>query len=180
MLEMQEHASGLLVRSTFRRTVDRGRNRNCERHVAESLQPLLNSQRVRRPEMPYITMKLFIVSVACVAIFSVSDAAATREPPSLHDALEQLVRDGRFSGAVVIRDARGVRFAQGYGLADPFSGRRFTPDTPVDSASLSKPVTAAGVLLLANAGKLDLDALVRRYLPGYPHEQTTVRHLLSH
>ena len=105
--------------------------------------------------------------------------AATR--PALPSALEQLTLAGKFSGAVVIHGPEGVRFARGYGLADPFTtGRRFTSETPVDSGSLAKPVTAAGVLMLARDGKIDLDAPARRYLREYPHASTTVRHLLSH
>jgi CubicO group peptidase (beta-lactamase class C family) len=105
---------------------------------------------------------------------------AAREAGSLHAALDQLTAAGKFSGAVVIRDEDGVRFARGYGWADPFSKRSFTPATPVDSASLAKPVTSAVVLLLAKEGKIDLDQTVRHYLPGYPHPTTTVRHLLAH
>ncbi len=118
-------------------------------------------------------------SLAVVALIA-STAAGAREPAGLHQALEQLTRQGKFSGAVVIRGAEGVRFSRGYGLADPFTSRRFTPDTPVDSASLAKPVTAAVVLMLARKGALHLDAPVRRYLPDYPHQATTVRHLLAH
>lgn len=105
---------------------------------------------------------------------------AARESDSLNAALTQLTAAGKFSGAVVIRDQEGVRFARGYGWADPFSKRFFTSDTPVDSASLAKPVTAAVVLLLAKERKIDLDQTVRHYLPGYPHPTTTVRHLLAH
>ena len=109
-----------------------------------------------------------------------SATEASRDVTTLHSALEQLTREGKFSGAVVVYGAEGVRFAHGYGLADPFSQRRFTPETPVDSASLAKPVTAAAVLSLAKEGKIDLDKPVRHYLRGYPHEATTVRHLLAH
>jgi CubicO group peptidase (beta-lactamase class C family) len=98
----------------------------------------------------------------------------------LHQALNQLALQGQFSGAVVVRGPEGVRFARGYGAADPFTGRAFTPDTPIDSGSIAKPVTAAAVLLLAREGKVDLDAPVRRYLPEYPHAGTIVRHLLAH
>ena len=101
-------------------------------------------------------------------------------PAKLHDSLEQLVRDGKFSGAVVVRGADGVQFARGYGLADPFERRMFTPDTPADSGSLAKPATAAAILLLVRDGKIDLEAPVQRYLPEFPHSATTVRQLLSH
>ncbi|MBA2466647.1 MAG: beta-lactamase family protein [Sphingomonas sp.] len=107
-------------------------------------------------------------------------AAANREPAGLHQALQTLAREGRLSGAVVVRGPEGVRFARGYGWADPFERRAFTPDTPVDSASLAKPVTSAAVLLLVRDGKIELDAPVQRYLPEYPHSSGTVRHLLSH
>jgi hypothetical protein len=93
-----------------------------------------------------------------VVVLIASTAAEARDTTALQDAFERLTREGKFSGAVVIRDADGVRFAQGFGFADPFSERRFTPETPVDSASLAKPVAAAAVLLLVREGKLDLDA----------------------
>lgn len=118
---------------------------------------------------------LFLVAAAMAG-----PSAAATEPAGLHQSLDRLTREGKFSGAVVVRGPEGVRFARGYGLADPFTGRPFTPETPVDSASLAKPVTAAAILQIARDGMIDLDAPVRRYLPEYPHAPTTVRHLLSH
>lgn len=119
---------------------------------------------------------LFVVAASTTWV----PAAVAREPVGLHQALEGLTREGKFSGAVVVRDPDGVRFARGYGWADPFEQRAFTPDTPVDGGSLAKPVTSAAVLLLVHDGKVELDAPVQRYLPEYPHSSTTVRHLLSH
>jgi CubicO group peptidase (beta-lactamase class C family) len=118
--------------------------------------------------------------VALLALLTIGTAAEAQEPAGLHDVLSRLAKEGRFSGAVVIRDQKGVRFARGYGMADPFVGRAFTPDTPVDSGSLAKPVTAAAVLQLVHDGKLDLDAPVRRYLAEFPYEPVTVSHLLAH
>ena len=119
------------------------------------------------------------IALAIVALFA-STGLAAREPVGLHSALEQLTREQRFSGAVVVRGDEGVRFARGYGFADPFSGRRYTPDTPADSASVPKPMTAAAVLMLAREGRIDLDAPVRSYVAEYPHAATTVRQLLAH
>lgn len=110
----------------------------------------------------------------------VGAAAKAKEVAGLNHALDRLTREGRFSGAVVIRGQDGVRFARGYGFADPFSGRRYTPDTPADSASVPKPMTSAVVLMLARDGRIDLDAPVRRYVAEYPHAATTVRQLLAH
>jgi len=69
---------------------------------------------------------------AVVALLALTAGApsAAREPLGLDTLLAELAGNGAFSGAVVVRDARGTRFARGYGPADPFTGRRFTPDTP--------------------------------------------------
>lgn len=119
---------------------------------------------------------LLLLAASTVA----SSAAVAREPAGLHQALDKLTREGKFSGAVVLRGPHGVRFARGYGWADPFERRAFTPDTPADSGSLAKPITSAAVLLLVRDGTIELDAPVQRYLPEYPHRAATVRHLLSH
>ena len=123
-----------------------------------------------------MTGRLLVLALLLAA----ASTTAAAEPAGLHGALAKLAREGRFSGAVVVRGAEGVRFARGYGWADPFEKRAFTPDTPADSGSLVKPVTAAAVLLLIRDGKIEPDAPVRRYLPEFPHAATTVRQLLSH
>ena len=122
-----------------------------------------------------------MIRLALAAAFMVAgEAAHGAEPAGLHTALEQLAREGQFSGAVVVVDSTGTRFARGYGMADPFEKRRFTPDTPVDSGSLAKPVTAAIVLMLAQNGAIDLDSPVEHYVSEFPNPRTTVRHLLAH
>ena len=49
-------------------------------------------------------------------------------------------------------------------------------------ASVTKPMTAVGVLRLVEMGKIDLDAEVQRYVPDFPRKPhpVTVRQLLSH
>ena len=121
-----------------------------------------------------------IRAVLASALLIAGTAAEAREPAGLHDTLDRLTREGKFSGAVVVRGAEGVRFSRGYGMADPFTGRAFTPDTPADSGSLAKPVTAAAILMLAREGKIDLDSPATRYLPEVGFPDITIRHLLSH
>ena len=126
------------------------------------------------------TALALVASVLLAASVLAGPRATGREPAGLHQALDRLAREGKFSGAVVLRGPEGVRFARGYGWADPYERRAFTPETPADSASLAKPVTSAAILLLVREGRIDLDAPVQRYLTGYPHPAATVRHLLSH
>jgi CubicO group peptidase (beta-lactamase class C family) len=63
------------------------------------------------------------------------------------------------------------------------SGRRVTPATPFLLGSLTKSFTALAVMQLAEAGTVDLDAGISRYMPvfrGLPSGAITIRQLLSH
>lgn len=93
--------------------------------------------------------------------------------------LHRLHERGWFSGAVVLGTDAEI-YAQGFGWANTEAGLRFTPDVAADGASIAKTLTAAAIFMLVEAGKLDLDAPIVRYLPEYPHANALVRHLLSH
>ena len=73
---------------------------------------------------------------------------------------------------------------RGFGKADE-SGRAVSPQTPFVIGSLSKSVTALAIMQLVEAGKVDLDAPVQRYIPWFrvaderASAQITVRHLLN-
>ena len=94
------------------------------------------------------------------------------------------VHGGAFPGAAVAvgRDGVLVRL-RGYGRLTP-GGAEATAETPYDLASLTKVVgTTAAVMRLVEAGEVDLDARVSRYLPAFRPEGgagVTVRQLLTH
>jgi CubicO group peptidase (beta-lactamase class C family) len=73
---------------------------------------------------------------------------------------------------------------RGFGQARP-GGEAPTPQTPFCIGSLTKSFTALAVMQLVEAGKIELDAPVQRYLPWFrvadpqASAQMTVRHLLN-
>ena len=72
---------------------------------------------------------------------------------------------------------------RGYGIADT-GGRAVTPHTPFILASTSKQLTGIAVQQLVQAGRIELDAPVSRYLPVFQtaddaHRSITVRQLLG-
>ncbi|MFC3550439.1 serine hydrolase domain-containing protein [Lysobacter cavernae] len=83
-------------------------------------------------------------------------------------------------------DRAGITTTRVDGLADIAAGRKVSADDPVRIASISKLVTAIGVMRLVEDGKLDLDADVSDLLgwrlrhPTYPDRPITLRLLLSH
>ena len=72
---------------------------------------------------------------------------------------------------------------RGFGSADS-TGRAVTPHTPFLLASVSKSFTALAIMQLVEAGKVELDAPVQRYLPWFrvadpvASARITLRHLL--
>jgi CubicO group peptidase (beta-lactamase class C family) len=83
-------------------------------------------------------------------------------------------------------DREGITAIAVDGFADVATGRKVTAGDPVRVASISKLVTAIGVMRLVEQGKLDLDADVSRWLgwplrhPSFPDRPITLRLLLSH
>jgi CubicO group peptidase (beta-lactamase class C family) len=83
-------------------------------------------------------------------------------------------------------DAYRVLSVKTSGFADPFARRAVTAHDPVRIASVSKLVTALGVMRLVETGALDLDRDVSDYLgwrlrnPAFPDAPITLRFLLSH
>jgi CubicO group peptidase (beta-lactamase class C family) len=100
--------------------------------------------------------------------------------------IEKEMREVRIPGlALGIVHNEEVVHLRGFGEADP-AGRTVTPQTPFILASASKSFTALAIMQLVEAGRIDLDAPVRRYLPAFSvaeeaaSAQITVRHLLHH
>lgn len=82
----------------------------------------------------------------------------------------------------IVKDDRIV-YLKGYGEADS-SGRPVTPQTPFILGSVTKSFTALAVMQLVEAGKVELDAPVQKYIPWFrvadanASSQITVRQLL--
>ena len=101
--------------------------------------------------------------------------------------MDKLVKDhmarGTCPGAAIAVLRSGEVLKVGwYGLANVELKVPVTEDSVFDLASVTKPVTAAAILLLAEDGKLGLDDPIIRYIDDPPAAWggITVRQLLSH
>lgn len=105
----------------------------------------------------------------------------------LDRAVPRLLQQDRVPGAVVsVVSGGSTVFAKGYGLADVERGTAFDASRSlVRIASITKLFTWTAVMQQVQAGRLDLDADVNRYLQGLPvpstfPEPVTLRHLMNH
>ncbi len=148
-----------------------------------------------------IARSLFLALVAMLAALplhllqpAAATAAARPQTSAADDALWAKIdayveqeRQGAKVPGVALAIVQGDRIVhlQGFGEADP-SGRAVTPDTPFSIGSGTKSFTALAIMQLVEAGKIELDAPVQRYLPWFrvadpeASAQITVRHLLQH
>ena len=87
-------------------------------------------------------------------------------------------------GALAIIEGDRIVHVKNFGVSGP-DGRVPTDQTPFFIGSLTKSFTALAVMQLVEAGKIDLDAPVQRYLPWFTladpqaASQLTPRHLLN-
>lgn len=73
-------------------------------------------------------------------------------------------------------------WARGFGFADLENQVPAKAESSYRMASVTKPMTAVGILELVEQGKIDLDAEVHTYLPWFPEKPhpITVRQILGH
>ena len=115
------------------------------------------------------------IIAAIALLLGVSGCAATTMKPPVHGVTVMVTFDADRADTILVK-----------GFADPVTRRAATADDPVRIASVSKLVTALGVMRLVEAGTLDLDRDVSGWLgwrlrnPAFPDVPITLRMLLSH
>lgn len=108
-------------------------------------------------------------------------AAAVGFEAAVDSYLAPAVRTNNFSGVVLVARGDRVLLHKAYGEAVAEHSVPNRPDTRFHIASVSKPFTAAAIMLLAERGRIDLHAPLARVLPDYPNGSAlTIHHLLSH
>ncbi len=107
--------------------------------------------------------------------------------PALADALRTALRaererSGLPSLSAAIGRAQGLLWAGATGWADIENGVPARVDARYRTGSVAKPVTATALLRLQEAGLVDLDAPISRYVPDLPPalQPLTARQLASH
>jgi CubicO group peptidase (beta-lactamase class C family) len=103
----------------------------------------------------------------------------------LHHESERLGLPGLAVGIVIDQE---LAWTASYGMAEVGRDRPIDPDTHMRIASITKTFTAAAILQLRDAGKLQLDDPLEHYLPEFAavrvragtRHGVTIRRLLTH
>ena len=124
-------------------------------------------------------MRTFILAV-CLSYFVLSLRA-----DALRDRMDAYVRryaDGVFfSGVVRVTKGDRIIYENAFGYADRAWQIPNSLQTKFQIASLSKPMTAAAILLLAEERKLSLEDKLSKFVPDFPNgDKITIEELLTH
>lgn len=130
-------------------------------------------------------MTAFRSFVAAALLFFASPAFAQALTPAETTQVDKLVADtlastGTPSASIAIVRGGQIVFAKAYGKQSE-TMTVASEDAPYQIASISKQFAAAAILLLADDGKLSLDDVIGKYVPGITGgDRITIRQVLSH
>ncbi|HYS53802.1 MAG TPA: serine hydrolase domain-containing protein [Thermoanaerobaculia bacterium] len=109
--------------------------------------------------------------------------ANASSPPAerIDTRVVEYVDAGLFSGVVLVSKGDTIVYQKAFGYAERAFKVPNTMETKFHIASVSKPITAAAILLLADRGKLSLDDPVSKFVPDFPNGgRIAVEELLTH
>jgi len=86
----------------------------------------------------------------------------------------------RFNGNILVAKDGNIVYEQSLGYAD-FNTKRLLNDSSVfELASVSKQFTAMGIMICKERGLLSYSDPIKKFFPGLPYGDITVRQLLTH
>lgn len=94
--------------------------------------------------------------------------------------MQNLHRKFAFNGNVLIAKKGKIIYQNTFGWADYLHKDSLKIDSKFELASVSKPLTALGVLKLVDEEKLRLEQTVNDFFPDFPYPDITIQMLLSH
>lgn len=98
----------------------------------------------------------------------------------VHEFMEKLHQKSAFNGNVLIAKDDKIIYMNSFGWADYLMKDSLQIDSKFELASVSKPLTAIGVLKLVEQEKISLDQTVNDFFLDFPYRDITIRQLLSH
>lgn len=146
--------------------------------MARSPRGALRSAIVRSRSLRAGSWTLFSAAWVTLAALSL---AAQISSTRFDRQVQAYVRNGDFSGSVLVAKDDHVLFQKSYGMANYEWSIPNSENTKYHIASVTKTLTAAAILQLEHAGKLKLSDPLSKYVPDFLNgERITIEQLLTH
>ena len=133
---------------------------------------------------PHAIKSIELRAIPRPADFSIPRTTEAEALKAFHAYLDQAAAADRFSGAALVAKNGKPVFTAVYGMADREKKIPNTLNTKFRIGSMNKMFTATAVLQLVQAGKINLNDPLGKYLTDYPNKdvasKVTIHHLLTH
>lgn len=146
-------------------------------------------------------MRQLLVAVAILSVLPVAHAGDVDRAKlaEIHARMQKFVDEGEIAGAVtVVGRSTGILNLDAAGFQNLESKKPMPKDALFRIASMTKPITSVGVMILVDEGKLKIEDPVEKYLPEFkgqmliakrdkdtitlkkPAHPITIKNLLTH
>lgn len=129
--------------------------------------------------VPQMDTLLSMADLPSEALYSMPDPVYTTDN-QWDSVFSRLQKRAGFNGTVLIAERGEVVHAGAYGYGHHRRKDTLELSSSFQLASVSKMFTAVAIMLLYEAKRLDFDKPVQEYIPEFPYDNITVRHLLNH
>ena len=125
-----------------------------------------------------------IIIVLVIGLNSYGQTGSNKElENSINELFESYAHYNRFIGNVLISQGNKIIYEKSFGYADMENHIKNTEKSIFSIASVTKPLTAVGIMKLVEDGKLTLETPLNTYFPNFIPDYSkgiTIRHLLNH
>jgi D-alanyl-D-alanine carboxypeptidase len=133
---------------------------------------------------PHAIQSVELRAIPRPAEFAIARMTEADALKAFREDLDKAAAADKFSGAALVAKNGKPVFTAAYGLADREKKISNTLKTKFRIGSMNKMFTATAVLQLVQAGKINLNDPLNKYLPDYPNKElaskVTIHHLLTH
>ena len=137
---------------------------SCDNYAKE---PIIYKSKLAKGKRTYV--KKFLIS-----------PAENNKKRWLDDLITKCYDKRQLNGTILIAQKGKILYKGAFGQIHFKDKTEATLNSAFQLASVSKIFTAIAVMMLEDKGKLKYDEDLKKYIPGFPYEGVTVRHLLNH
>jgi D-alanyl-D-alanine carboxypeptidase len=133
---------------------------------------------------PHLITEWNLDAVATPAEFAIGRLSEAKALEAAKARIDELGKDGEFSGAVLVTKNGKPILSGAYGLADHEKKSPNSLGTKFRIGSMNKMFTAVSILQLVQAGKIKLSEPFGKYITDYPNKEAaskvSIEQLLTH
>lgn len=141
----------------------------------------MQKARMRAIRMSMRGAAIIVNSLLLLFVLSTTTCVAQDIEAKVDEYVGTYLKEGNFSGSILIAKEGRILLSKGYGIADLEHDVPNTPETIFRLGSVTKQFTSMVIMQLQERELMNVDDPIAKYLPTYPNgEEITIHQLLTH